>query len=80
VRAKALLALEAVAAAGAATDALLVQAELAQARASETDAQAQEEVVQTLNAMSREAWTAHAALLRLCRGVDQYRRLTTAAG
>lgn len=76
-------ALDQLAAAGAALDTVLVQAERVKAIVSRADAARFEETVQTLGALSREAWTAHHATLAVLAGLRQLDdvegRLSTAA-
>lgn len=67
VRAKALEALSALADAGTRADALLTMAERVKAEAGAAEAGAFEATVQTLGALSREAWAGHDAALKVTR-------------
>lgn len=71
-------ALDALAAAGQQIDALLVKAEAAKAACDDAEAPLIEETVQTLGALSREAWVGHAAALAVVRGMKQLDRVETA--
>lgn len=59
------------AAAGAEADALLVRAEGAKALATRADVATFEQTVQTLAALSREVWAAHAAAINACGVLKQ---------
>jgi hypothetical protein len=59
------------AAAGQEADGLLVRAEGVKALATRTEVQQIAETVQTLAALSREIWTAHAAAIAACAAYAQ---------
>lgn len=68
-------AMDLLARAGQHIDTLLLSAEAFKARTSAEEEQLFEETVQTLGALSREAWAAHAAALKVTRAWRQLERV-----